>query len=109
MCERLMTSSDPSRLTRVAVSGASHSSSFIALDVWERARSSNTCPSKTKVVITAADSKYADTKPVCVERIDVGNNSGKNKAAMLSKYAAPVPIAISVTMFGLTFLIDDQA
>jgi hypothetical protein len=50
--------SEPLSLIRRAIFGLRSSSARIALDVWLRARSSNTCPSNTRVTIAAAASKY---------------------------------------------------
>ena len=49
--------SEPSALTRRAVGGARASRARMALLVWARARSSSTCPSRTRVTMTAAGSK----------------------------------------------------
>ena len=56
-CSRGMSASVPSSRTRRAVLGASPNKALIARLVLLRARSSNTWPSSTKVVITAAASK----------------------------------------------------
>ena len=52
------------------------------------------------------DSKYPGTIRCADRPSTAGNSAGTKSAARLSKYAAPVPIAISVNMFGLTFFID---
>jgi hypothetical protein len=50
-------SSVPSAFTRTAVLGASPSSALMAPDVFSRALSSRTCPSSTRIVMTAVASK----------------------------------------------------
>ena len=50
--------------------------------VRARARSSSTCPSKTRVTITAAASKYTATAP-WASRNAAGNRAGNRTATML--------------------------
>jgi hypothetical protein len=61
---RGMSSSLPSARMRRAVFGARPSRDLIAAEVRERAFSSSTCPSSVSEMITAAASKYTDTRPM---------------------------------------------
>lgn len=77
----------------------------MAEPVWLRARSSRTCPSKTSVVITAADSKYTATVP-SGPRNAAGKIPGNSVATRLYIYATPIPSPISVNMFRLRWIMD---
>ena len=79
---RAISSSCPSSRTILAVFGASPSNSLIAALVWLRARNSSTWPSRTRVVITAAASKYTATVPPGCN-ISSGNMPGSNRAITL--------------------------
>ena len=62
--------------------GANPKSALMAAPVRPRARSSNTCPNKTSVTITAAASKYTPTSPASL-RNELGKISGNSVAITL--------------------------
>ena len=74
-------SSLPSALIRRAVLGANPSRERMAAEVWERALSSSTCPSKVNEMITAAASKYTATRPM--DWNEAGKACGATVAATL--------------------------
>src|SRR6185437_12782399 len=76
--------STPSGPIRTARAGCSRSNARIAAPVCRRAPSSSTCPSSTRVTMTAAGSKY--TAPPSAS------------APKLNRYAAATPSAINVNM-----------
>ena len=76
-----MSSSVPSSRIRRAVFGASPSKALIAAEVFERARSSSSCPSRVSDTITAAASKYTATWPSL--RNESGNRPGATVATAL--------------------------
>ena len=75
-------SSAPSSRTRRAVFGAKPRSNRMAAPVRPRARSSSTCPSRTRVTIAAAASKYTPTVP-SGPRNAAGNSPGASAATRL--------------------------
>ena len=103
-CASSTSSSVPSSRRRRAVFGASPSNAFNAVEVFERARSSSSCPSRVRDTITAAASKYTPTRPCSWK--DWGNRSGATVATTLYPKAADTPIPINVHMFGLRLRID---
>ena len=66
---------------RRAVLGARPSSDLIAAEVWERAFNSSICPSKVSEMMTAAASKYTETRPM--ETNESGNTCGATVATTL--------------------------
>ena len=77
-----ISSSSPLSLRRRAVFGARFSKARIAPPVRSRARSSRTCPSKTRTMITDAASKYTGTV-LSMPWNPAGNRSGAKMATRL--------------------------
>src|SRR5690606_12177871 len=61
-------------------------------------------PSSVNETMTTAASKYTETRPI--ELNELGKTPGATVATTLYRNAAPVPVPISVHMFGLRCAID---